>query len=145
LVAFYFDEALVQYHSALSELVKGNAESLKKLFSHRDDVTVSGGFGGYFRGWEQVEVEKNTEMAASRFADGVVTGIENVTKYATPDLGYTVDVERFSAKLAGRADVVPAALRVMSIFRREEGGWKLIHRHGDPISSIQAAESILQK
>ena len=70
-----FDEALEQYHLAMREFVKGNAESLKKLFSHRGDVTVSGGFGGYFRGWEQVE--RNTEMAASRFIDGVVTGFEN--------------------------------------------------------------------
>ncbi len=127
----------------MREFVKGNAESLKKLFSHRDDVTVSGRFGGYFRGWEQVE--RNTEMAASRFVDVVVTGFENVTKYATPELGYTVDVERFSAKVAGRADMVPAALRVTSIFRRVEGGWKLVHRHEDPITSVQAAESILQK
>lgn len=138
-----FDEALEHYHSALRELVKGNAGSLKKLFSHRGDVTVSGGFGGYFRGWEQVE--KNTEMAASRFIDGVVTGFENVAKYATPELAYTVDVERFRARLAGKEDVVPVALRVTSIFRREEGRWRLVHRHGDPITSVQAAESIVQK
>ena len=138
-----FDEALEQYHLALEEFVTGNSESLKKLFSHRSDVTVSGGFGGYFRGWEQVE--RNTEMAASRFIDGLVTGFENVTKFATPDLAYTVDIERFSAKLAGRGDRVPVALRVTSIFRHEDGRWKLVHRHGDPITSVQSPNSIVQR
>ena len=41
-------------------------------------------------------------MAVSRFISGAVTAFENVTKYATPDLAYTVDIERFSAKLAGK-------------------------------------------
>lgn len=138
-----FDEALEQYNSALREFVKGSSESLKKPFSHRGDVTVSGGFGGYFRGWEQVE--RNTEMAASRFIDGIVTGFENVTKYATPELAYTLDIERFNAKLAGKGDMVPVALRVTSIFRHEDGSWKLVHRHGDPITAVRAAESIVQK
>ena len=138
-----FDEALDHYHMALREFAKGNSESLTKLFSHRGDVTVSGGFGGYFRGWEQVE--KNTEMAASLFIDGVVTGFENVSKYATPELGYAVDIERFNAQLAGTEDIVPVALRVTSIFRREEGAWRLVHRHGDPITSVRPADSIVPK
>lgn len=84
-------------------------------------------------------------MAASRFIDGVATRFENVTKYATPNLAYTVDIERFNAKLAGTEDIVPVALRVTSIFRREEGSWKLVHRHGDPITSVRPADSIVQK
>ena len=138
-----FDQALERYHSAMRELGKGNAEPLKNMTSHRGDVTVSGGFGGYFRGWEQVE--RNMEMAASRFRDGVNGTFENVTTYATPELAYTVDIERFSARLAGTEGPVPVALRVTSIFRREDGSWKLVHRHGDPITSVQPSESIVQK
>ena len=56
-------------------------------------------------GWEQVET--NTEMAALRFKDGKYTSFENVTKYATPDLAYSVDIERFDAKVAGRETQSP--------------------------------------
>lgn len=66
-------------------------------------------------------------------------------KYATPDLGYIVEIEKYNAKLIGREDVVSVALRVTSIFRREDGTWKLVHRHGDPVTAIQPADSIIQK
>ncbi len=94
-------------------------------------------------GWKQVA--ENTEFAASRFRGGENSSFENVAKYATPDLAYIVEIERYKAKLVGREGIAPVALRVTSIFRREDGIWKLVHRHGDPITSIQSADSIIQK
>ena len=105
-------------------------------------MTVSGGFGGYFLGWEQVE--KNAELAASRFNGGQIK-VENISRYVTPDLGYSVDIERGQVQLAGREDLSPLVLRVTSIFRHEDGVWKLVHRHADPITSIQEADSVIQK
>ncbi len=35
------DQLIEQYHLALDEFVKGTPEPVKKLFSHRDDVTLS--------------------------------------------------------------------------------------------------------
>ena len=70
---------------ALGELGKGNPELVKALFSHREDVSVAGGFGGVMHGWEQVA--KNTEFAASRFKGGQAGSFENVVKHATQNLG----------------------------------------------------------
>lgn len=137
-----FDHALEQYHSAMIEIVTRNAEPLKGIYSHRGDVTVSGGFGGYFIGWEQVE--KNAEFAASRFKGGHIS-VENVSKYSTRDLAYSADIERGQVRLTGREDMAPLVLRVTSIFRREDGVWKLVHRHAHPITSIREAESVIQK
>jgi hypothetical protein len=62
----------------------------------------------------------------------------------TEDLGYVLEIERFQAKVAGREDVIPVALRVTSIFRLEDGAWKLLHRHADPITTAQPLESVIQ-
>jgi ketosteroid isomerase-like protein len=85
------------------------------------------------------------ERAASQFRDGEVSSIEEVAKYVTPKLAYLVEMERYEAKLGGREDVAPVALRVTSIFRPEEGAWKVVHRHADPITTARPAESVIQE
>jgi ketosteroid isomerase-like protein len=93
------------------------------------------------RGWD--EVAKTLERTASHYSDGEATGFENVAKYMTPELAYTVEIERMQAKVGGRDDLTPIALRVTTIFRPEEGEWKVVHRHADPITTPQPAESVI--
>jgi ketosteroid isomerase-like protein len=138
-----FDEVLEQYHLALDEIVKGSPDGYKRVYSHQDDVTLANPFGPPARGWD--EVAKTLERAASQFRDGEATGFENVAKYITPDLAYTVEIERSQTKVEGREDVTPIALRVTTIFRPEDGAWKVVHRHADPITTAQPAESVIQK
>jgi hypothetical protein len=68
-----------------------------------------------------------------------------VEKYVTPELAYVVRVERQQAKVGGREDIASIALRVKMIFRPEDGTWKVVHRHADPITTPQPAESMIQK
>src|SRR5215210_897412 len=138
-----FDEVLEQYHQALDEFMKGNPESAKKLFSHRDDVTLANPFGPVAHGWAQVA--EAMERAASHYRDGEATGFENVAKYVSDELAYTVELERCKARVEGRDDVTPIAVRVTTIFRAEDGTWKVVHRHADPITSAQPAESVIQE
>jgi ketosteroid isomerase-like protein len=138
-----FDEVLEQYHLALDQIMKGSAEGYKRVYSRRDDVTLANPFGPPARGWD--EVAPTLERAASHYRDGEATGFENVAKYTTPELAYTVEIERCQAKVAGREDVTPIAVRVTTIFRSEEGEWKVVHRHADPITTPQSAESVIQE
>ena len=79
------------------------------------------------------------------YRDGEFTGFENVVKYVTFELAFIVEVERFKVKIGGGEDVAPVALRTTSILRPEDGIWKVMHRHADPITTAQPAESIIQK
>jgi ketosteroid isomerase-like protein len=138
-----FDEVLEQYHQALDEFMKGNPESAKKLFSHRDNVTLANPFGPVAHGWAQVA--EAMERAASHYRDGEATGFENVAKYVTPELAYLVEIEQLKAKVGGSENIAPLALRVTSILRPEESTWKVVHRHADPITSSQPPESVIQQ
>lgn len=136
-----FDRIVEQYHSSLDAFMRGDAEPAKKLFSRQDDVTLGNPFGPFVRGW--VAVADAMERAASNYRDGDATSFESVTKRVTPDLAYLVEVERLRSKVGKRDDVADLALRVTSIFRPEDGVWKIIHRHADPIATAQPAESVL--
>jgi ketosteroid isomerase-like protein len=138
-----FDDVLEQYHIALDDIVKGSAEGYKRAYSRRDDVTLANPFGPPARGWD--EVAKTLERAASLYRDGEATGFENVAKYKTSKLAYTVEMERCQAKVGGRDDITPITVRVTTIFRPEEGTWKVVHRHADPITTPQPAESVIQE
>ena len=138
-----FDEVVEHYQRALEEFVKGNPEPNKRLFSHQEDVTLANPLGPAVRGWEQVAA--TLERAASLLREGEVTGFDIVAKYVTPELAYIVEVERNKAKIGGRQDIAPFDLRVTTIFRPEDGTWKVVHRHADPITTAQPVESLIQK
>jgi ketosteroid isomerase-like protein len=136
------DQVLEQYDQALNEFMTGNPEPVKEIFSHREDVTLANPFGPVAHGWEQVA--QTMERAASNFRDGEAS-FEIVEKYVTPELAYVVRVERAKAKVGGREDTAPIALRVTSILRPEDGTWKVVHRHADPITTARPAESVIQE
>jgi ketosteroid isomerase-like protein len=137
------DQLIEQYQLALGEFVKGNPGPGKKLWSHREDVTLANPLGPPARGWEQVA--QTMERAASNFRDGEDLRLETVAKYVTPELAYVVWLERVKVKLGAMEDFAPSALRVTMIFRPEEDTWKVVHRHADPITTAQPAESVLQE
>lgn len=134
-------QAIELSHDALDAFVKGDAEPLKALYSRRDDVTLANPFGPPVRGWSQVT--ETMERAASNYRDGEATRFEPVTEYATADLAYTVEVERYRSRVGGAAELAPVTIRVTTIFRREDGEWRITHRHADPITAPRSPDSVL--
>ena len=130
-----------QDHLALDAFVKGDPEPLKNLYSLRDDVVIANPFGPPAKGWEKAA--ETMDRAATNFRDGEATGFQRISEYATADLGYVLEIERFRSKIGGGDKLVPFALRVTTIFRREEGAWRIIHRHADPITSARPAAAIV--
>jgi len=135
------DEVIERCQLALGEFVKGNAEPMQMMFSHRDDVTLNNPIAPPARGWEQVA--QTMERAASNLRDGEITGFETVAKYVTPELAYVVWIERSKGKVGGREDVASFDLRVTTIIRPEEGTWKVVHRHADTVTTAQPVETLI--
>jgi ketosteroid isomerase-like protein len=137
------DQLIERYHSALSEFMTGNPHPAVALFSRRDDITLANPFGPVACGLNQVRFA--AEHAAMNYTGGRAIGFELFAKCVTHDLAYLVEVERYEAKVGGRDDLTPLALRVTSIFSRETDGWTLLHRHADPITTIRPPESVLPR
>jgi ketosteroid isomerase-like protein len=136
------DGVLKQFKQAGNEFVKGDTEPVQKLFSHRDDVSLANPFGPPVRGWDQLAEAQR--RGASVFRDGEIYDFEMVAKYVTAELACVVWIERTNAKVGGGEDVTPCDLRVTMTLRPEEGTWKVVHRHADPITTAQPAESVIQ-
>ena len=138
-----FDATVNAYNLALDQFVKGNPEPLKDLYSHRDDVSLANPFGPPVRGWDQVS--QRMERGAQHYREGYAKGFDQIAKYVTGDLGYILEVERYEAKVGGNLEMTPVSVRVTTIFRTENGFWKVAHRHADPITTDQPAGSVIQK
>jgi ketosteroid isomerase-like protein len=137
------DQLIKQYQLALDEFMKGNPSPVQELFSHRDDASLANPYGPPVRGWEGIA--KTTEHAASLRRDGRAAGFEIVAKNVTPELAYVVQIEHMESKVGEREDVTPYALRATMIFRPEDGTWRVVHRHADPITTPQPAESVIRE
>lgn len=135
-------EFLEQYHRALDAFFRGDPAPAKDVYSHADDATLANPFGPVASGW--AEVEATMERAAVNYRDGRATGFETITTYVTPELAYVVEVERFEAKVGGGDEVARGALRVTSVVRPEEGKWRVVHRHADPITTARPPSSVVQ-
>jgi ketosteroid isomerase-like protein len=137
------EELIEQYYRAQREFLKGNPEPVKDLFSHTEDVTLANPYGPPVRGFD--EVAKAVEHAASLHRDGEFVEWQIVAKCVTAELAYVVQIERAEAKIGAREDITPIAVRSTMNFRPEEGEWKIVHRHADPITTPQPAEFVIQE
>jgi ketosteroid isomerase-like protein len=114
--------------AADTALHDGDVGPRKALWSTRDPVTLFGA-AATITGWPEIDVA--FDWLASTFSDCASFKIEVVAAGASGDLAYLVAFERTTASIGG-APPAPYSLRVTTIFRREAGEWKIVHRHADP-------------
>jgi ketosteroid isomerase-like protein len=135
---------LPQFEAGTTGFINGDPTLWKQHVSQRDDATIFGGWGAYERGWN--EVGPRYDWAAARFREsGAKVQVEYLASSVSGDLAYTVAIERSEALVLGQDKPAPLALRVTHIFRKEDGLWKLMHRHADPLMDKTAPDAVLQK
>ena len=110
-------ERMQEARAALDMIVKGDAGAYKSLYSDGEEITLADPWGGIAHGRD--EVIETLDRAASNFRDGHTTGFETIERLVTPDLAYTVEIERYVAKVGGSPDLSDIALRVSCVYRRE--------------------------
>jgi ketosteroid isomerase-like protein len=135
----FLSSVLPRQHDADAALHNGDAEPRKRLWSHRDPVTVLGA-AKTVSGWP--EVEALFDWLASNFTGCASHELEVTAAGVSGDLGYIVGAERTTASVREAAPE-PYALRVTLIFRREDGEWREVHRHADPLPGVESTAVVL--
>ena len=124
-----------RYEQAEIAIHNGDAGPRSATWSHNEPLTVFGAARSA-TGWDEIQ----------RLFAGLGSALSNCTSYeneivaagASGDLAYIVALEHTTASLNG-APPQAYVLRVTTVFRREEGEWKVAHRHGDPASDSAVA------
>ena len=122
----FLAEVLPAQRAAEQALHNGDVEPRLALWSHRDPVTV---FGAKLSGSGWTDVDRLFREVASWFADSEDYEFEVIAAGASCDLGYTVGYERNKVRVEGVPRVY--TLRVTHVYRREDGWWRIVHRHAD--------------
>jgi ketosteroid isomerase-like protein len=117
-------------------LHNGDARQRIAMWSRTEPLTLFGAaMNG--RGWGQIR--PIFELLGTQFCDCESYRNEIIAAEARGDLAYTVALEHTTASING-AEPRPYVLRATTIFRREDGEWKVVHRHGDPLSADIGAD-----
>jgi len=123
----FLDEMLPRQLAAERALCGGDDRPRASTWSQRDPVTLFGGGVVLRRGWDEVS-------AVFRWLAGRLTALraydfELVAAGASGDLAYTVGFEHKTLVADGVESTY--TLRVTHVYRREDGEWRIVHRHGD--------------
>lgn len=137
-------ELIRQSQQANAALLRGDIRRYLDLTPHADDYTLMSPFGGTPTHGVQITSER-WEAIGRFFRNGSLTQ-ELVQSYASTDIVVLATIERAHVEVGG----LPAqswSLRVTLVYRRDEGEWRLAHRHADPLAngiSLEDAAALAQ-
>jgi ketosteroid isomerase-like protein len=125
------DDFLAKTHprliAELEALHNGDPKPRLQMWSTQDPVTL---FGAGMSGTGSEQVSQIFRSIASRWSDCTDQRVEILAAEVSGDLAYTFGFEHTAVSVDG-VPVKPYTLRVTQIYRREDGEWKVVHRHGD--------------
>jgi ketosteroid isomerase-like protein len=123
------EEFITWVHSVLRDaeiaVHNGDAGPRRAIWSRNDPVTV---LGAWKNASGQQELDQLFNHLASSFSNCTSFEFELLEAEVRGDTAYTVGIEHTSASVNG----VPRTytLRATQIYRREDGAWRVAHRHG---------------
>jgi len=124
-----FTDFVRQCHAAVGQQVSGRTEPFQALWSNADDVVLMGAAGSHQVGWADVSARLTWASQHLNFGDFTV---QNLLTGVDGHLGFTVDLEHMSREANGQTE--HRTLRASQGYRFEDGRWRVIFRHADPMA-----------
>ncbi|MEI8407230.1 MULTISPECIES: YybH family protein [unclassified Kribbella] len=115
-------------------LHNGDADPRRVIWSATDPVTI---FGAWRAANGPAEAREVFGRLEENFADCTSYTLEVISADVSGDLAYTVGYEHTADSWQGEPQKY--TLRVTQLYRREQGEWKVFHRHADTVQTIDSS------
>lgn len=126
------DDFLAWVQTSLYEaevaLHNGDAAPRRALWSRREPVSV---LGAWRNANGQQELHELFRALEQSFSDCTSYALELHAFDVAGDMAYTAGLEHTSASVDGQPRSY--TLRATQVYRREDGEWKVFHRHADTV------------
>lgn len=127
------DDFLTWVRTALYDaeraLHNGDAAPRRALWSRQEPVSV---LGAWRNAYGQQELDELFESLGRSFSDCTSYAFELHACDVVGDMAYTAGLEHTSASVDGKPRAY--TLRATQVYRREDGEWRVAHRHGDTLT-----------
>ncbi|WP_037628722.1 YybH family protein [Streptomyces aureus] len=127
------DDFLAWVNTALFEaevaLHNGDAGPRRALWSRNEPVSV---LGAWRNALGRQEVDRLFTLLEQSFSGCSSYVFELQACDVSEEMAYTVGLEHTSALVDGEPRTY--TLRATQVYRREDGEWKVAHRHGDTVT-----------
>lgn len=121
-----------QFYAALNTMFQGDAAPMEAVWSHADDVTYLPPDGSMLIGWQAVRASWQ-EQASLKLGGHVAPMKVKIT--VGHDLAVVTNFEKGVNTVDGKEQEV--SIRSSKVFRKENGAWKLISDHADPLPFLR--------
>ncbi|SCB56206.1 Ketosteroid isomerase homolog [Rhizobium aethiopicum] len=125
-------ELVCRTAEANAALMRGDIEAYRALNPHAADFTLMSPFGG--RPTREAELSEELWQSVGRFFANGSFEQEVVQAYGSADIVVLAVIERCRVEVGG-LPMQDWSLRVTLVYRREDGEWRLAHRHADPLAN----------
>ena len=120
-------KAVDQWFVVLNAMLNGDPKPLATLYSHADDVTYMGAEGTYRVGWQATYADWVAQ--AEKSGGGKVAGAD-IHIVVSGDMAMASHYTKGTVRTSDGKEA-EAVVRETSVFRKENGEWRMIGHHAD--------------
>ena len=119
--------AVDQWFDVLNAMLNGDPKPFAALYSHKDDVIYMGAEGTYRTGWQATYADWTAQ--AEKSTGGKVEGAD-IRVVVKGDMATAAHYTKGAVKQPD-GTMAETAVRETSVFREEDGQWRMIGHHAD--------------
>ncbi|GLI26395.1 hypothetical protein ARHIZOSPH14_06370 [Agromyces rhizosphaerae] len=109
-------------------LFNGDDAPRKAIWSSNEPVSV---LGAWRNGVGRAELVGAFDELTMTFSNCTSYSLDLISSDVVGDMAFTAGYERISCDVDGKPRTM--TVRATQVYRREEGAWRVVHRHADPI------------